>query len=144
MGVDGPGPGSRQGQGCCLQTPHSHRSRGRAPTTPPQREFEASGRPYLLQRPVIQRLLRHAESGDKRQISLQGWTGSGKSAALYALVSWARASGWIALYVPSAFSMVQGGNFNRGEDGLFDMPQGARYILQSMLQTHEADLKVRG
>lgn len=36
-----------------------------------------------------------------------------------------------------------GGTFNRGEDGLFDMPQAARYILQSMLQAHTGDLQVR-
>jgi rhamnogalacturonyl hydrolase YesR len=38
---------------------------------------------------------------------LDGWAGSGKSVALYSLVAWARAQGWLALYVPSAFSMVQ-------------------------------------
>uniref|UniRef100_A0A1D2A603 Small ribosomal subunit protein mS29 n=3 Tax=Auxenochlorella protothecoides TaxID=3075 RepID=A0A1D2A603_AUXPR len=106
-----------------------------------QRELASSGHSMLQHRPVIKTLLEHAQSLRKRRISLQGWTGSGKSVALYSLVAWARANDWVALYVPSAFSMVQGGTFNRGEDGLFDMPQAARYILQSMLQAHAGDLQ---
>lgn len=73
-----------------------------------QREFAATGNELLLHRPVIASLLDMAQTLRKPQISLQGWTGSGKSAAMYSLVAWARANGWIALYVPSAFSMVQG------------------------------------
>ena len=38
---------------------------------------------------------------------LDGWAGSGKSVALYSLVAWARQQGHVALYIPSAFSLVQ-------------------------------------
>ena len=43
----------------------------------------------------------------RRQLYLDGREGSGKSVALYSLVAWARANGWLALYLPSAFSLVQ-------------------------------------
>lgn len=43
----------------------------------------------------------------KPQVYLDGWAGSGKSVALYSLVAWARQHGWLALYIPSAFSLVQ-------------------------------------
>jgi hypothetical protein len=41
------------------------------------------------------------------QLYLDGWAGSGKSVALFSLVAWARANGYVALYLPSAFSLVQ-------------------------------------
>ncbi len=44
---------------------------------------------------------------ERSHLYLDGWAGSGKSVALYSLVAWARANGWLALYVPSAFSLVQ-------------------------------------
>lgn len=44
---------------------------------------------------------------------------------------------------PCSAQTSAGGTFNRGEDGLFDAPQGARFILQAMLQAHAGDLEVR-
>lgn len=80
-----------------------------------QREFALTGHQILLHRPAIAKVLDLAQSGRKPQISLEGWTGSGKSVALFSLVAWARANGWITLYVPSAFSMVKGEKFFGGE-----------------------------
>lgn len=50
---------------------------------------------------------RPPQAREKPQLYLDGFAGSGKSVALYSLVAWARAHGWLALYVPSAFSLVQ-------------------------------------
>lgn len=47
------------------------------------------------------------QSKERPHLYLDGWAGSGKSVALYSLVAWARANGWLALYLPSAFSLVQ-------------------------------------
>lgn len=44
---------------------------------------------------------------EKPRLYLDGYVGSGKSVALYSLVAWARAKGWLALYLPSAFSLIQ-------------------------------------
>lgn len=52
--------------------------------------------------------------------------------------------GWIALYIPSAYMLVEGGTFYKGEDGLWDTPDAARFILNSVLDNHGSALKVRG
>jgi hypothetical protein len=111
-------------------------------------EFEATGRRALLHRPAIAALVADVAGGAAPRIFLDGWTGAGKSAALYALVHWARAAGWVVMYVPSATLMVQGGRFYReggddgGEgDGLWDTPEAARHVINALLGAHGDALK---
>lgn len=40
------------------------------------------------------------------------------------------------LYVPSAQALIEGGTFFKGEDGLWDTPEVATFLLQSMLSSH--------
>lgn len=72
-----------------------------------QAEWEFSGRRSLMARECMQQLAAVVQERTRRQLYLDGWAGSGKSVALYSLVAWARAQGWLALYLPSAFSLVQ-------------------------------------
>lgn len=130
-----------------------------------------------------------AQARKKPRMYLEGYTGSGKSVALYSLVAWARAHGWLALYVPSAFSLVQrawalhacagpcsrgglhrrgllcvlslsslarvrharprcpphlappaDGTYSQGEDGLWDTPEAARWILAALREAHAPQL----
>lgn len=85
-----------------------------------------------MQRDCIARLLQALTEQRKGHMLLDGWAGSGKSCALFAAVAWARANGWLTLYVPSAFSLTQGGLYFKSEDGLWDTPWAARYLLQSV------------
>ncbi|PSC69955.1 28S ribosomal mitochondrial [Micractinium conductrix] len=105
-----------------------------------QREWDWSGRRSLLARACMRDLLAAVQSKERPQLYLDGWAGSGKSVALYSAVAWARANGWLALYVPSAFSLVQNGTFSRGEDGLWDTPEAARWILTSLRDAHAEQL----
>ncbi|KAI3428497.1 hypothetical protein D9Q98_007321 [Chlorella vulgaris] len=105
-----------------------------------QAEWEFSGQRSLMARECMHKLARRVQDNPRRHLYLDGWTGSGKSVALYSLVAWARAQGWLALYIPSAFSLVQTGTFTRGEDGLWDTPEAARWILTSLLDSHAAQL----
>jgi len=63
--------------------------------------------------------------------------------ALYGLVNWARANGWLALYLPTANVLVEGGTYYKGEDGLWDTPEAARLILTAAKDNHDRLLKVR-
>lgn len=105
-----------------------------------QAEWEFSGRRSLMARECMQQLAAVVQERTRRQLYLDGWAGSGKSVALYSLVAWARAQGWLALYLPSAFSLVQTGTFTRGEDGLWDTPEAARWLLSSLRDSHAAQL----
>ena len=74
-----------------------------------QAEFAATGRRALLARRCLLDLAAAADAGTvPRRLLLDGWAGTGKSVALLALVAWARAAGWVVMYIPSAFQLVQG------------------------------------
>ncbi|KAL4439233.1 hypothetical protein ABPG77_004135 [Micractinium sp. CCAP 211/92] len=105
-----------------------------------QREWEWSGRRSLLTRACMQDLVAAVQGKERSHLYLDGWAGSGKSVALYSLVAWARANGWLALYMPSAFSLVQTGTFYKGEDGLWDTPEAARWLLSSLRDSHAEQL----
>lgn len=105
-----------------------------------QHEWEWSGRRSLLARACMRDLAQSVQDRKKPLLFLDGWAGSGKSVALYSLVAWARQQGHVALYIPSAFSLVQNGTFSRGEDGLWDTPEAARWILSSLKDSHAAQL----
>lgn len=44
------------------------------------------------------------------------------------------------LYVPSAQRLIEGGTFQKGEDGLWETPEVARDLLRSMLASHKEQL----
>jgi hypothetical protein len=99
----------------------------------------------LLHRDCIAELLAKAAEPRRRgrHIYLDGWTGSGKSVALFSLVNWARRNGWLAMYMPSAYMLVEGGTFHKGEDGLWDTPESAKLLLTSVSDNHASLLKVK-
>jgi small subunit ribosomal protein S29 len=110
-------------------------------------EFAATGRRALLLRPALVELIAAVEGGATPRLLLEGWTGAGKSAALLALVAWARASGWVALYIPSARLAVQGGRFVRedseaeGGAPVWHTPEAARHLLRGVAAAHGEALK---
>ena len=74
-----------------------------------QAEFAATGRRAVLARRCLRDLAAAADAGAApRRLLLDGWAGTGKSVALLSLVAWARAAGWVVMYVPSAFQLMQG------------------------------------
>jgi small subunit ribosomal protein S29 len=110
-------------------------------------EFAATGRRALLLRPALVELVAAVEGGVAPRLLLEGWTGAGKSAALLTLVAWARASGWVALYLPSARLAVQGGRFVRedseaeGGAPVWHTPEAARHLLRGVAAAHGEVLK---
>lgn len=44
------------------------------------------------------------------------------------------------LYVPSAQRLIEGGTFQKGEDGLWDTPEVAKDLLRSMVTNHKDQL----
>eukprot|EP00850_Spirogloea_muscicola_P021200 SM000240S08617 [mRNA] locus=s240:83427:85847:+ [translate_table: standard] len=88
-------------------------------------------------------------SGRRAQLLLlDSPAGSGKSVALAVAVAWARAAGWLALYVPSARAWATGGFYYRhpATPALWDTPLQAKLVLQGLVGSHEkelADLPVR-
>ncbi|MEW5309713.1 MAG: hypothetical protein WDW38_001577 [Sanguina aurantia] len=76
------------------------------------------------------------------RVLLEGPVGSGKSIALLSLVEWARASGWMVMYVPTATMLTRGGLFVRREDGImYDTIISAQHILKSMVDVHGPALR---
>jgi small subunit ribosomal protein S29 len=103
-------------------------------------EFAESGERALLHRRSTAALMQDVASGAASRVYLGGWTGSGKSCALYALVAWARAQGWVVMYVPTATLLVQGGRYYRSDvegDDLWDTPEAARHMLHALKTSHE-------
>lgn len=108
-------------------------------------EFESSGKPMCMYREsmdtVMQNILSSSQ-GERMDVLLDGWTGSGKSVSLYALVAAARANGWVVMYVPSASLLVRGGTFKKKDedDSHWYTPMAAGYILQSFYKSHPGDV----
>ena len=44
------------------------------------------------------------------------------------------------LYVPSAQRLIEGGTFQKGEDGLWETPEVAKELLKSMVTNHKDQL----
>lgn len=57
-------------------------------------------------------------------------------------VNWARKNGWIVMYIPSAYLLVEGSSYVKGEDELWETPDAARFILNSMKDNHLNSLEV--
>lgn len=74
------------------------------------------------------------------QLHLEGPTGAGKSVLLAQLTHWARASGWVVLYVPSARHYLSNSNFSKHESGLLDTPDTACDLLKSLHAAHASQL----
>lgn len=117
-------------------------------------EFAASGRRVLLHRGATQSLLEAVAQGGvsgaeaaapgSKTFYVDGWTGAGKSVALYSLAAAARAAGWIVMYVPSASLLVRGGRFYHSDiedDPMWDTPEAARHIINALVGAHGDALK---
>lgn len=112
------------------------------------KEFASTGRHMCMYRPCLDNLLQsvlHSQGGERRDIFLDGWTGSGKSMSLYSLASAARASGWIVMYVPSAALLVRGGVFKKKDDDSHDpfwyTPVAAQAIMKGLQESHKTSLE---
>ncbi|DBA84532.1 hypothetical protein WJX77_012040 [Trebouxia sp. C0004] len=106
-----------------------------------QEEASYTGTSLIQYRESIRLLHLKAESRSQTHIYLDGPAGCGKSIALVSLVDWARSQGWLVLYVPSAQTLIEGGLFHKGEDGLWETPEVAEALLQSMVTNHARDLE---
>ena len=76
-------------------------------------ELATSRTDEIMHRACMHRLRELVQSRRKPQIYLDGPVSSGKSLALAALVDWARAEGWLVMYLPAATSLLHGGLFKR-------------------------------
>jgi Mitochondrial ribosomal death-associated protein 3 len=141
-------------------------------------EFQFSSKRVVMHRPVIADILEKALRSSTLDISkaqgsdtsnrnsinkiyIEGWTGAGKSIALYTLAATARAAGKVVMYIPTASLLTQGGRFYRrevndggGEGGevessphsldnnntVWDTPEAARFILTAVLNAHSEQL----
>ena len=45
------------------------------------------------------------------------------------------------MYIPSAVALIEGGIYSKGDDGLWDTPEIAKMVLQSMLTNHKKQLQ---
>ena len=95
------------------------------------------------------------EQSSSRRFYLDGWTGSGKTCAMYGLAAWARSRGWVVMYIPSAYIFVQGGRYFRRADQseseseeegptsspLWDTPEAAKHVMRAVKESHEASLR---
>jgi len=70
------------------------------------------------------------------QLHLEGPTGAGKSVLLAQLTHWARASGWLVLYIPSARHYLSNSAFSKHASGLLDTPDTASDLLKSLHAAH--------
>ena len=111
-------------------------------------EFELtnSKRTMCMYRNSVEELARQvldSESGRRKDIYVDGWKGSGKSMALYALVSLAREMGWVVMYVPSASLLVEGGTYKRKDesDPMWYTPVAANHILRAVHAAHKDQLE---
>uniref|UniRef100_A0A7S0QVE5 Small ribosomal subunit protein mS29 n=1 Tax=Pyramimonas obovata TaxID=1411642 RepID=A0A7S0QVE5_9CHLO len=114
-------------------------------------EFEATKTRNLMIRSPFFRLLDVVSpdrTGDSSippvakgtQLHLEGPTGSGKSVLLAQLTHWARASGWLVLYVPSARYYLSNSSFSKDESGLVNTPDTACDLLKSLHAAHASQL----
>lgn len=104
-----------------------------------QDEFEATGWPLLMHREATQQLMDMVQQlpEERRSFLLHGRAGSGKSCTLLTLTAWARANGCLVMYIPSASALTSGGFYHeREEDGMYDTPDAARRVLQSLHDAH--------
>lgn len=104
-------------------------------------EASYTGTSLIQYRESIRLLHLKAESRSQTHVYLDGPTGCGKSIALVSLVDWARSQGWLVLYIPSAQTLIEGGLFHKGEDGLWETPEVAKALLRSMVTNHATDLE---
>lgn len=100
----------------------------------------------LMHRAVLKDLINTAEQASlgkgRKKIILEGYSGSGKSVALYLLVAWARSKGWLVMYIPSAKHMLEGGLYvHDEEEGLWDTPVSARNVLKALQLNHGTRLE---
>ena len=104
-------------------------------------EFQSTGKHMCMYRESLDDVLQtvlSSEKGKRTDLVVDGWTGSGKSVALYVLTAAARANGWVVMYVPSAALFVQGGIFKKKEDDTrFSTPVAAQHVLRGVYEAHK-------
>eukprot|EP00890_Picochlorum_soloecismus_P001237 jgi/Picsp_1/2113/NSC_05578-R1_28s ribosomal protein mitochondrial-like len=108
-------------------------------------EFELTKKTMCMYRNSVEALARQvldSESSRRKDIYVDGWKGSGKSMALYALVSLAREMGWVVMYVPSASLLVEGGTYKKKDesDPMWYTPVAANHILRAVHTAHKEQL----
>lgn len=123
-----------------------------------QAEFAHSKRRSIILRQSMVDLFRIVAEGQHSRMFVDGWAGSGKSIALYALAALARSAGWVVMYVPSASMLTRGGRYfkrggqNDADDDVdekpgdkdtsvhWDTPESARRIIQAVMGAHATEL----
>lgn len=112
-----------------------------------EREFQSSKSRRVLLRDAFfklqQRILGDAgaAAADAKIVApatlLMGHRGVGKSVLLGITAAWARAHGWLVLYVPQGRLLTERSQFTRNEQtGLWDTPDHARSLLASLSAAH--------
>lgn len=104
-------------------------------------EFGSSGKHMCMYRESMNAMMKAilgSAQGERLDLMLDGWTGSGKSISLYALASAARQNGWVVMYVPSASLLIRGGVFKKKAeaDSHWYTPLAATHILRGFYQSH--------
>lgn len=106
-----------------------------------QDEVAFSGSNRIMYRRCMHELFKQLAQPGSRLL-LDGPTGSGKSVALAAAVERARAQGTLALYIPSATSLVYGGFFTKRPGAqLWDTVLSAQHVLKSVADAHGPALR---
>ncbi|KAK3233962.1 hypothetical protein CYMTET_55767, partial [Cymbomonas tetramitiformis] len=104
-------------------------------------EFEATEVRRLLLRENFLRLIQldlvPEGKPAKKPILLQGPLGAGKSILLSQVVHWARASGWLVMYLPNAPHLLSNSSFVKNEaTGMWDTPDTVYDLLQDFQKAH--------
>eukprot|EP00249_Psilotum_nudum_P018753 c26947_g1_i1 orf=333-3047(-) len=85
----------------------------------------------------LSQFLNHANLDSRKQIVLDGLPGCGKSVALAMVVLWARAEGWLVVYIPSGREWTQGDYYHKNKlTGFWDTPCQAASMLENVLKSN--------
>ena len=103
-------------------------------------------------RTIARALVQYGDDGDgddndddapPPRVVVSGRQGTGKTAALAAIVASARTSGHIVLYMPNGSELCQFGFYvepNEKNEGLFDLPVLSQKACENFLKSHQTDL----
>jgi len=130
-----------------------------------QRELTEQGCLGLVMRPEVYNVIEYlktldksffthsqsilGEPSDSNSVVLGGEAGFGRSVMLLQIVLWARANGWLTVFIPNAYDMVSDGIIypSRCMPGLWDQPEVASNFCLKLLEAHEdkfSNIPLRG
>ena len=108
-----------------------------------RKEFDVTKTRRVLFRACDLEIKNAIESGVS--VLLDGQAGSGKSVSLANVVSWARATGYLVLYVPSGKAMCTYSNYSKDEaSGLWNTPDHAALLIKWLQEGSASALEELG